>query len=165
MFRIDSAFADSCTLWIRRLLSLQTAMITGLILCGTLRANAAQIVVVQDDPGGAVDDRARLVQSYRKSGKQVETRSGYCLSSCTMFLGLGTTCIAADAVFGFHGPSSRMYGVSLPPDAFEHWSGIMAAHYPEPLKSWFLRKGRYLTVGFYKYSGRQLIDMGIRECA
>ena len=42
---------------------------------------------------------------------------------------------------------------------------VMAAHYPEPLKSWFLKKGRYLTVGFYKYSGRQLINIGIRECA
>lgn len=82
-----------------------------------------------------------------------------------MYLGLGSTCVAPNTVFGFHGPSSRMYGISLPPDVFEHWSSVMASHYPEPLRSWFLKKGRYLTVGFYKYSGRQLINMGIRECA
>ena len=169
MFIIDSAFADSWKLRIGRIgLWRNTGAAVALavlILAGSPGAEAGQIVVIRNDPGGAVDDRMRLVQSYRQSGKQVEIRSGYCLSACTMYLGLSSTCIAPDTVFGFHGPSSQMYGISLPPAAFEHWSTVMAAHYPEPLKSWFLKKGRYRTVGFYNYSGRQLINIGIRECA
>jgi hypothetical protein len=169
MIRTDSAFTDSWKQWVERIGRLRVAgvaaALAALIFAGSPSVEAAQIVVVRNDPGGAFDDRMRLVQSYRQSGKQVEIRSGYCLSACTMYLGLSSTCVVPDAVFGFHGPSSQMYGISLPPAAFEHWSAVMAAHYPEPLKSWFLKNGRYLTVGFYKYSGRQLINIGIRECA
>lgn len=81
-----------------------------------------------------------------------------------MYLALPKACVTPDAVLGFHGPSSRIYGISLPPESFEHWSRVMAAHYPEPIKTWFLKKGRFRTVGFYMYSGQQLIDMGIRQC-
>lgn len=128
------------------------------------QAATPQTVVIGNDPGGAVETRARQIRSYRRSGTVVEIRGTYCLSSCTMYLGMKETCVAPDTVFGFHGPASRLYGIGLPPDQFDRWSRVMATHYPEPIKSWFLKTGRYRTVGFFNFSGEQIIRMGVRRC-
>lgn len=129
-----------------------------------VRAAGSRIIVVLNDQGGSVIERARLIRRYRAQGTQLEIRGQFCMSACTMYLGLSTTCVAPDTVFGFHGPSSRIYGIGLRPELFEYWSRIMANHYPEPLKSWFLKTGRHRTVGFNTYYGHQLIGMGIKAC-
>ena len=129
-----------------------------------VRAAGSRVVVVLNDKGGSVVERARLIRQYRAQGTRLEIRGQYCMSACTMYLGLSGTCVAPDTIFGFHGPSSRIYGIGLRPEVFEHWSKIMADHYPEPLKSWFLKTGRHRTVGFNTYNGRQLIGMGITAC-
>ena len=146
---------------------LLAALCLGLLVPGNfaVQAAGARTVVVLNDRGGNVMKRARLIQQYKTAGTQLEIRGRYCMSACTMYLGLSNACVASNTVFGFHSPSSRIYGIGLRPEVFEHWSRIMADHYPEPLKSWFLDVGRHRTVGFHIYNGSQLIGMGIRPCS
>lgn len=161
----DSALADSPVngrwLWLSRLLFFGIGLIA---FCTATSATDSRAIIIQNDKGGAVTERAELIRDYRSAGTSVEIRGSFCLSSCTMYLGLPETCVTPQTVFGFHGPSSRHYGIALNPAAFEHWSQIMADHYPEPLRSWFLSKGRHRIVGFYEYLGSDLIRMGIRRC-
>lgn len=127
--------------------------------------NAAQkTIIVRNDKGGALSARVDLIREYKQQDLQLEIRGRYCLSACTMFLSLQNVCVAPDTMFGFHGPSSHTYGIGLSPVRFEHWSRIMATHYPEPLRTWFLETGRNRIVGFFFYSGRDIINMGIRNC-
>jgi len=151
----------------RRTLWRATASIFVAVWLGALPTVAAinQTVVVRDDPGGSVIDRARLIREYRDNGTKIEIRGRFCMSACTMYLKLKATCVSPNTTFGFHGPSSRIYGISLSPAAFERWSRVMADHYPEPLRSWFLDEGRYRIVGFREFSGRDLIKLGIAGCA
>lgn len=128
-------------------------------------AGAGRTIVVRNDAGGSVVQRARLIRQYRANGTRLEIRGDFCMSACTMYLGLGNTCVAPDTVFGFHGPSSPIYGIALPPRVFERWSRIMADSYPEPLRTWFWETGRQRIVGFQTFRGAQLIEMGITACA
>ena len=160
------AFADSFGLAFVKLRS-RSAIVVQLMCFLTLATPSIAknpTVVVINDRGGSVDERAILIDEYRKRDVFVEIRGGYCLSACTMFLSLPQICISPGTVFGFHGPSSRLYGIALPASTFEKWSRVMAAHYPEPLRTWFIEKGRHRIVGFYEFNGRQLIKMGIRQC-
>jgi len=129
-------------------------------------ANATpnKTVIIRDDRGGGVIERARLIEAYQANGTRIEIRGNYCLSACTMFLRLSETCIMPTTRFGFHGPSSPVYGIALSSASFDQWSRVMAAHYPEPLRSWFMEEGRQRIVGFHEFSGRQLINMGISRC-
>ena len=122
------------------------------------------VVVIQNDRGGAVDKRAAIIKRYRARGTHIEIRGDYCLSACTMYLSLPNLCIAPDTEFGFHGPSSPHYGIGLAPAAFEHWSRVIADHYPRPLRDWYLVIGRNRIVGFHTKSGSELIQMGIPSC-
>lgn len=134
-------------------------------LAEAAQPNRGNRVVVQNDRGGAVAERVRQVEDLRRSGAQVEVRGSYCMSSCTLYLGLASTCVSRSTKFGFHGPSSQYAGISLPPKDFEYWSQVMASYYPGPLRSWFLNTGRNVTVGFYEITGAELIRMGVSECA
>lgn len=127
------------------------------------RSAALPVIVVRHDPGGAIDVRAREIAILRERRAQVEIR-GDCWSSCTMYLGLPDTCVSRNAVLGFHGPSSPTYGIGLSPAEFEHWSQVMADHYPEALREWFMRTGRMTTTGFQRFRGADLIRLGIRPC-
>jgi hypothetical protein len=128
-------------------------------------ARSSGSIVVRDDSGGSVAQRVALIDKIRKSGKHVEIRGGYCMSACTMYLGLRTTCVSAGVKFGFHGPGSTRYGIALPPKEFEYWSVVMGSYYPASLRHWYMETGRMITVGFYEMSGRDLIRMGVSECA
>jgi len=127
-------------------------------------AGTPHTVVVSDDPGGAVAPRIRLVERYRSEGVHVEIRGRFCMSACTLYLGLTNTCVTRDTAFGFHGPASPIRGIGLSPKAFDYWSRRIAAYYPEPLRSWYINEGRNMTMGFQSYSGSQLIRMGVPEC-
>jgi len=134
---------------------------------GCLNANWAAdngYLIVRNDRGGSVRDRAEIIETYRRSGTRIHIRGSYCLSACTLYLGLNRTCVAPDTIFGFHGPSSRFYGVALPFQSFDYWSRLMANYYPEPLRTWFIETGRHRIVGFHEFSGQNLIEMGVAEC-
>ncbi len=121
-------------------------------------------LVVGDDAGGALVERLRRVRRLRREGVVVEITGRFCLSACTLYLGLPQTCISPRTRFGFHGPATRFAGVALPPEKFERWSREMAAFYPEPLRGWFMQTARHRIVGFYSLSGDALIAMGVRRC-
>jgi len=133
----------------------------GLLL--SVKATAGP-VVIGDDPGGSVVQYLQDVEQHRANGDRVEIRGNYCMSSCTLYLGLENVCILPGTTFGFHGPSSPIYGIALSQRKFAYWSSVMAKRYPEPLRAWFLREGRYKTVGFYEFTGTYLISIGITQC-
>ncbi len=159
---------------------LRGVVLAGVVMAGVVRAivptplaaHAAQDarpgagpgLVVGDDAGGALLERLRRVRRLRREGVSVEITGRFCLSACTLYLGLPRTCISPRTRFGFHGPSTRFAGVALPPEKFERWSREMAEFYPEPLRGWFLETARHRIVGFYSLSGDALIAMGIRRC-
>lgn len=119
-------------------------------------------LIVRNDRGGLVGQRAKEVASLQDKGRAVELRGRVCLSSCTMYLGLERACVSPSTTFGFHGPS--YYGRPLSSRDFEYWSQVIAAHYPPALKTWYLRKGRYKQSGYFQIKGSELIAMGIRRC-
>lgn len=121
-------------------------------------------LVVRDDAGGALVARLEEIARLRRAGVRVEIRGRYCLSACTLYLGLPHTCVSPETEFGFHGPRSAVYGVSLPPREFERWSRVMARHYPPVLRDWFLQRARHVTLGFVRLRGSALIGLGIARC-
>ena len=137
------------------LLALALSHVTGPAL-------AQQTLVVGNDRGGLVGERARLVDRLRQNGQRVEIRGNICYSSCTMYLGASNVCVSPKTTFGFHGPSRS--GVALPPAQFETWSRLMASYYNAPLQQWFLQQGRYTINEIYEMSGSQLIQLGYRTC-
>jgi len=122
-------------------------------------------LIIRDDPGGDISARADQIRNLRQSGRRVEIKGAFCLSACTMYLGLANLCIAPNVRFGFHGPGSAHYGIALARAEYEHWSRVMASFYPPDLRKWFMQTGRTITVGFYEFSGRDLIKTGIAQCA
>ncbi|MBY6140980.1 hypothetical protein KUV26_16190 [Leisingera daeponensis] len=125
-------------------------------------APAQAPLVVGNDSGGYLHQRLIELKQLRRSAVRVEIRGRICYSTCTLFLGLPGTCVAPGTVFGFHGPSRR--GVRLKDKDFEYFSRLMARHYPEPLRAWFLHTGRNRISGVYKIKGSELIRMGIAAC-
>lgn len=127
-----------------------------------LAATTPARLVIRNDRGGRVGKRAAEITRLRATGTLVEITGRVCLSSCTMFLGLPTTCIHPTTIFGFHGPSH--FGTPLSDYDFRYWSHVIAAHYPKALRQWYLRKGRYKRFDYYHISGQQLIRLGVQEC-
>lgn len=119
-------------------------------------------LVIRYDRGGYVLDRLRQISRLRRSGRKVEITGAVCFSSCTMLLGLPQTCISPGTVFGFHGPSAG--GKPLPREEFEYYSRVMARYYPQPLRDWFMRKGRFRIHRLFRIRGSRIISMGVREC-
>ncbi|MBZ4022907.1 hypothetical protein CKO11_10590 [Rhodobacter sp. TJ_12] len=124
-------------------------------------AYGAKRITVRGDLGGDVGRRANKIQAMAAAGQAVAIQ-GACYSACTMYLGLPGSCVNRNARLGFHRPS--FYGAALPPEKFEFWSQVIAAHYPAPLRRWYMREGRY-SVGPQIISGQQLINMGVPECS
>jgi hypothetical protein len=108
--------------------------------------------VITNDPGGSISYRAALVDH----GPFVEIE-GYCASSCTMHLANG--CVHPGAVLTFHGPSDN--GRPLSADSFDHWSEVMARHYPDRIEAWFMLEGRF---GVYSMRGSEAIRLGAQAC-
>lgn len=154
-----------------RLRAVMRMGLVGTVLAGAVIAGlptgadaAGRVMVVRNDRGGDVKTRIAEIERLRREGARIELRGKFCASSCTMYLGLPNACVDRNTTFAFHGPSSGLYGIALPDDQFEHWSRVMASYYPQPLRNWFLREGRMVTVGFHKKSGAELIRMGVPEC-
>ncbi len=124
-------------------------------------APGGSVLVVTNDRGGSLGERADLIRQLRSSGQRVELR-GTCLSACTMYLGLTNICISASAQFGFHGPTRD--GHRLPAAEFDLWSQVMARNYAPELQRWYLHTARHRISGYYRKSGAELIRMGYPEC-
>lgn len=137
------------------------AAVVGCLVFGTMAAGQ-QVIVIGNDIGGIVGNRAAEVQRIKAAGTRVEIRGDICLSSCTMYLGAGDVCISPDTDFGFHGPS--FFGADLPPGEFEFWSQVIADHYNPPLREWFMREARYRQIWHYTVTGEELIRLGYPSC-
>ncbi len=156
MFRLAKARRSRCAQ------SLCRALVLGLLLVSPAEARQG-VLVIGNDRGGSVEQRVAAVRALQGDGTRVEIRGDYCMSACTMYLALSDLCVAPRTVFGFHGPGSSIYGIGLTPAAFEHWSQVMARHYPEPIRSWYLNVARNRTIGFYSVQGHDLIEIGGRS--
>lgn len=167
MIRIGSAILAASGVMLTRLKGIfriaSIVAVAGVYLNASWAANN-EYLIVQNDRGGSVRERVELIETYRTRGTRIHIRGRFCLSACTLYLGLDGTCVAPDTIFGFHGPSSQFYGFALPFQSFDYWSRLMADHYPEPLRTWFIENGRHRIVGFHEFSGQSLIEMGIAQC-
>ena len=120
------------------------------------------VFVVSNDFGGVVGKRAAQIRRLNAAGRRVEIRGQFCLSSCTMFLGAGDLCVHPDTRFGFHGPSN--FGKPLKRQHFDHWSKVLAAHYPDAIADWFMSTGRFKKHGYYTVMGSEIIRHGVPAC-
>jgi hypothetical protein len=137
------------------------AAVVGCLVFAT-SAMSQQVLVVGNDLGGIVGTRATEIRQINAAGTRVEIRGDVCLSSCTMYLGAGNVCVSPETDFGFHGPS--FFGVTLPPREFEYWSRVIARHYNEPLREWFMNEARYRQIRHYTVTGSELIRIGYPSC-
>ena len=116
--------------------------------------------VVRNDFGGEIGARAEQIEAL--GDRPVEIRGLWCLSSCTMFLGAENVCVAPHVRFGFHAPVG-FWGKERE-QYFKYYSELIADHYPEPLRTWYLETGRYRTWPMIYFSGTELIEMGVSQC-
>lgn len=121
-------------------------------------------LIVRVDTGGSIEARLGELQYHKEVGTNIVIK-GQCDSSCTMYLALPNTCVEKSARFGFHGPQSQYYGVSLTPDQFDYWSDVLSYHYPPKLKLWFDENARDITLDVVKLTGKQVIQLGAKPCS
>lgn len=119
-------------------------------------------LVVQNDVGGPLRSRIHAIIELKQSARPVRIIGDVCYSTCTLYIGLAETCVSPDTVFGFHGPSA--YGKPLDPASFERASQLIAAHYPEPVRNWYLKIARHEITGLFKVKGAVLINLGVAQC-
>ena len=124
--------------------------------------SSSAVMIIGNDQGGLVGSRAEEISRILSQGTHVEIRGQVCYSACTMYLGMPDTCVMPQTSFGFHGPSH--YGRRLSDRDFEYWSQVIAAHYPDPLRSWYLSEGRTRISDYFRISGSELIRLGLRQC-
>lgn len=151
-----------------------TALVSASVIVAAFGANQAQAqtaplsdepnyIEITNDRGGLLRDRLIELQLLRQTGQNVRITGNICYSTCTMFLGLPQTCVSPQTTFGFHGPSS--YGRPLTAEVFEQASRIMAAHYPQVLKDWYMETGRHEIADVYRFKGEDIVRMGIPACS
>jgi len=162
--RVAKAFVIQCLMCglARLWLSMLAAVLVTPVIVSPVSAEAGRPFVVGNDRGGYLHDRLIELENLQRNGVRVEIRGRVCFSTCTMFLGLPGTCVDPNTTFGFHGPSRN--GRRLAQKDFDYFSQVMADHYPEPLKSWFMTKGRNRISGVYKIKGAKIIQMGVPAC-
>jgi hypothetical protein len=153
--------------------SLKTIMASATMAFGLMAATAASAqlqstpasgsyIEISNDRGGLLYERIAELQRLRQTGQSVRITGNICYSTCTMFLALPQTCVSPSTTFGFHGPSS--YGRPLDPVVFEQASRIMADHYPQVLKDWYMKTGRHEITALYRFRGEDIIRMGVASC-
>ncbi len=147
---------------LRELLLLAAIAIVPQFLAFPAAARSGNVLIVHNDRGGVLTDRAHKIESLAARGTAIELRGPLCISACTMYLGAPNVCVSPTATFGFHGPSFS--GQAMPTAEFERWSQFMAKFYNEPLRVWFLRTGRYRQIGYYSIKGSELIRLGYQSC-
>ena len=148
---------------------IRTGLATGIAIVllgmgpGTVAtAQTSELVVIGNDRGGSIGDRAFIVDRLRAYNARVEIRGNICYSACTMYLGAGNVCVNPETTFGFHGPSDDGNAMSEP--RFDRWSEVMGRYYNAPLRQWFMQDARYENSDIIRLTGTQLISIGYAEC-
>lgn len=124
----------------------------------------APVVVVQEEPGGAVAAFDARIRAYRAQGVTVRIE-GYCNSACTMLASLPADriCVGPDASLGFHrafyATSSDLTDMSVPSP---RGTAVLMRHYPARLRAWIASKGG-LTKNLIVLRGAELLSL-FREC-
>ena len=144
--------------------SIAVTAISLLAFCPAASASASTTIRISNDGGGSISARVSEIRNIRSLGQKVEIQAGYCNSACTLYLGLPNTCVSPNARFGFHGPQLATKGLTMLPSQFEKWSQIMADHYPQQLRHWFMNSARHST-DLITVKGDQLFALGISHCA
>jgi hypothetical protein len=95
------------------------------------KAQQVHAIVIDDDPGGQVNDHIRWYGRVRDSGVPVILR-GMCVSACTFILTLPKTqvCVEPTATLGFHWASSD--GKPAP----DTTQALIARYYPIAVQKW-----------------------------
>ncbi len=137
-------------------------LILALIAASGGQAHVEQILIVRNDHGGLISERSDEIAHLERTGQRVQIE-GECLSACTMYLALRNTCVTRTTRLGFHAPQRGQQRLAA--SDFEYWSREVARHYPEPLKTWYMREGRLRQGGYYSIRGTELIRLGIPACA
>lgn len=115
-------------------------------------------LTIRSDGGGSIQGYADLIETL----DQTEVRiTGVCKSSCTMFLILPLACVAEEASFGFHGPSSD-------DESIRHLLRLVdkiAEHHPAPIAERF-RADWGLSQDFTWLTGAEVLTMAptLRKC-
>ena len=118
-------------------------------------------MVIKNDGGGRLKAYQETLAEVTQTGRRVEIR-GRCFSSCTILLGAPNVCVSEQAKLGFHGP--RYLNSQIPQERFDHWSEVMASHYPGPVANWYMTDARYRIDGVKVLRGWNLQQMGIPAC-
>lgn len=110
-------------------------------------------VIVVKDFGGYVNEYASQTEVYRRQNREVRIHE--CHSACTMALSLPNVCVYKDSIFKFH----QAYD---PRNHVTNWavSDTLFRTYPGAVQD---RLGT-LTKQFTILRGRELIDLGVRDC-
>jgi hypothetical protein len=125
-------------------------------------ANVQEPLIITNDGGGRLEHYRAKLRDVERTGRRVEIR-GTCNSSCTIFLSASNVCVTGNAKLGFHGP--RYLGDKLMRrDRFDHWSKIMASHYPRSIAQWYMKNGRYKIHGVKVMRGKHIWAHGIPNC-
>ncbi len=110
-------------------------------------------VIVMKDFGGLVTDYQARTAEYRATNREVRIHE--CHSACTLALSLPNVCVYPDSIFKFHLAYNAINHVS----DFRVSSEMFNA-YPEAVRA---RLGN-LTRGFKILNGKELIELGVRDC-
>jgi hypothetical protein len=113
-----------------------------------------QPVIVYKDTGGLVSDYEAQTELYRRTNREVRLHE--CRSACTLALSLPNVCVYPDAQVKFH----QAY-TALTRETDLGVSDKLFNSYPSPVRA---RLG-YLTRQYKVLSGRELIALGMRNCA
>lgn len=152
--------------WRPRRLTALFALILSAICVQPIQASTAaqdETVVILNDPGGSVSERARFIREVKRKNTPIRIEGWRCHSSCTMLAFLPQTCIDPTTTFGFHGPFIDRR--KMTEKEFDEWSRFMAQFYPPDFRRWFLQKARYAKrYELMRVSGKELIRFGARAC-
>ena len=116
-----------------------------------------------NDYGGSIAKYVAAVDRHNDNGDRVELTASVCESACTLYLGVSDVCVAPSALFGFHSPQIATRGLALLPSERVRLVNVMANHYPEPLRQWFLSGPAHQIKPMY-LTGKELIAMGFPAC-
>ena len=119
-------------------------------------------IVIRNDPGGQVLPRVREIARINAAEAPVRISGRDCASSCTLYLGARRVCTEPDVLFRFHGPS--VHGRPLEPDYHAKIVAIMARHYPDRIRTWFLSGPSRETVGTVNLTAAEVHRQGIPYC-
>lgn len=145
------------TLW-RILIAVTLLFWIALASCLRPAEASAPPMPLRETSGGSVAEFAERIKRY--DGPRRELLGG-CVSACIMWLAKGCVITSGDnqTWLLFHGPSWG--GEPMNRVDFDHWSQIIASHYPPQIAAWYLETGRF---GFHQMSGARAVSLGAEEC-